>query len=159
LDIEGEPESDTKELDKANMPPWADKRKKQRAYVSDFLPDGTSRAWNPQQTGGTTPTINEEPPPFGAVRFDGDRQFDGQTNWDRAELGKQLVALSYILGAREKGWMTLSALDETPELPLTDLMLSLQHYAHRDHIALYGEEGAWAEAQKQFNEQSGGAAL
>jgi hypothetical protein len=165
LDIEGEPESDTKELDKANMPPWMDKRKKQRAYVSDFLPDGTSRAWNPQQTGGTVPTVNEEPPPFGAVRFDGERKFDGETNQNRAERGKQLVALSYLLSAKEEGWPALVQwadtinLDEVPELPLTEALLAVQHYAHRDHIPLYGDEGAWAIAQKQFNEQSGGAAL
>lgn len=166
LDVEGEPEEDTKALDKANMPPWADKRKKNlRAYVSDFQPDGTSEVWDPQMTGGTVPTINEEPPPFGAVRFDGDRAFDGETNWNRAEHGKQLVALAYLLFAREDGWKALIELadtinlDESPELPLTDLLLSVQHYAHRDQIPLYGHEGAWAIAQKQFNVQSGGAAL
>jgi hypothetical protein len=66
--------------------------------------DGCSRMSNADRL---LLTVREEPPPFGAVRFDGDRQ----------------------------------------------------HYAHRDQIPLYGSEGAWAIAQKQFNEQSGGAAL
>lgn len=166
LDVEGEPEEDTKALDKANMPPWADKRKKNlRAYVSDFLPDGTSRQWDPQMTGGTTPTIAEEPPPFGAVRFDGERKFDGQMNQNRAEDGKKVTALAYLLSARENGWEEVTEyadtinLDDSPELPLTELLLAIQHYAHRDRIPLYGKDGAWALAQRKFNEQSGGAAL
>jgi hypothetical protein len=124
--------------------------------------DGCSRMSNADRL---LLTVREEPPPFGAVRFDGDRKFDGATNQDRATLGKQLVALSYLLSTRETGFLALTEwadsvnLDEVPELPLTEALLAVQHYAHRDQIPLYGSEGAWAIAQKQFNEQSGGAAL
>jgi hypothetical protein len=124
--------------------------------------DGCSRMSNADRL---LLTVREEPPPFGAVRFDGAREFDGQTNQDRAALGKQLVALSYLLSANEEGaervaaWADTINLDEVPELPLTEALLAVQHYAHRDHISLYGTDGAWALAQKQFNEQSGGAAL
>lgn len=124
--------------------------------------DGCSRMSNADRL---LLTVREEPPPFGAVRFDGERKFDGETNQDRAERGKQLVALSYLLSAKEDGWPALVQwadtinLDEVPELPLTEALLAVQHYAHRDHIPLYGTDGALAIAQKQFNEQSGGAAL
>jgi hypothetical protein len=124
--------------------------------------DGCSRMSNADRL---LLTVREEPPPFGAVRFDQDRKTDGQSNGERAELGKHLVALSYLLCNRETGYLALIQwadsvnLDEVPELPLTDALVNLQHYAHRDQIPLYGSEGAWAIAQKQFNEQSGGAAL
>lgn len=133
------------------------------ARLRDLERFGKARDW--ASIRAYCPKVKEEPPPFGAVRFDGDREFDGQSNQDRADLGKKLVALAYLLSARETGFRQLTEwadsvnLDEAPELPLTEALLAVQHYAHRDYIPLYGNEGAWAIAQKQFNEQSGGAAL
>lgn len=139
------------------------------ARLRDLEKFGYARDWKsikaycPLTPEGTP--VREEPPPFGAVRFDGTREFDGATNQDRAEDGKKVTALAYLLSAREEGWEEVTEyadtinLDVSPELPLTDLLLAVQHYAHRDRIPLYGKDGAWALAQQKFNEQSGGAAL
>jgi hypothetical protein len=111
-------------------------------------------------------------PPFGGIAFDPERKADiggvievTPTNNQKADIGKTVVALYYLLAQREQGYLALTRwaaevdLTQEPENTLADMLTDIMHYCHRDEIEFYGEHNPLHTAQRQFNVESKGASL
>jgi hypothetical protein len=128
----------------------------------------------------TTVEENREPEkaPFGGIAFDPQRKADSNgvkedtlTNNQKADIGKAVVALYYLLSQPESSYRKLQArlmvyasgvdLTQEPEYPIGGMLTDIMHYCHRDEIEfnIHSEHSPLPTAHRQFQVESGGASL